>query len=68
MYTTNLRLDIRLPAPGEEDLSTFEEDFDIVVVPNVLKNKNHSFIMSSHLSTHLSEIMCNEDEVLVRNR
>lgn len=34
IYTTNLRLDIGLPAPGEEDLSTFEEDFDIVVVRN----------------------------------
>jgi len=38
IYTTNLRLDIGLPAPGEEHLSTFEEDFDIVIVRNIFDN------------------------------
>lgn len=34
IYTANIRLGIELPAPGEEDLSMFDEEFVISVIPN----------------------------------
>jgi hypothetical protein len=33
LFLVNARFDIGLPAVGEEDLSTFTEDFDVVAIP-----------------------------------